>query len=164
MKFLAITLAALALYEIFALLQLRKHRKILDAAVSSCDRCGAGTVVTPDPPNSQLMVQCQAADCGHVFSRPVRASALSLFGVTQLVLVLLAGAVGYGVVAALEGDSTGRVLAAFACCVFGFVVVRFLIRALAFTLLQRKLSPSWQEEIVAYLAPPPFMDREETNP
>ena len=156
MILVAVIVVALALSWLGGFLYLNRHRKIVSEAVSTCPECGGETTVTPDPPNSRLVVLCQDNNCGCASSRSVRASALSLFGVTQLLLTFLAGALGYALGNVLGYRPAGRALAALTGILLGGIGVRFLVRLVVFALLQSRLPPAWQEEMVAYLAPPPW--------
>lgn len=159
MILVAAILLMLALSWLGAFLYLKRHEKIVSEAVSTCPECGGATTVTPDPPNSQLVVQCQANNCGCTLSRSVRASALSLFGVTLVLLTILAGVLGHSLAFALGCGPAGKAFAILLGIFLGGMVARFLVRLAAFALLQSKLPPAWQEEVVAYLAPPPFLTR-----
>lgn len=155
----AVILVALVVGWLSGILWLKRHGKAVAEAVSTCPKCGGKTTVTADPPNSRLVVLCQDNNCGCASSHSVRASALSLFGVTQLLLAFLTGALGYALGDALGYRPTGRAFAALVGILLGGVVARFFVRMVVFALLQSNLPPAWQEEIVAYLAPPPFLKR-----
>ncbi|MHC4365538.1 MAG: hypothetical protein ACYSTJ_08740 [Planctomycetota bacterium] len=142
-----------------AILWLKIHGKAVSVAVSSCPKCGGKTAVTPDPPNSRLAVLCQDDSCGCTSYRSVRASALSLFGVTQLLLAFLAAALGYALGDALGYRPAARAFTALVGLLLGGIVARFFVHLVVLALLQSNLQPAWQEEIVAYLAPPPFLKR-----
>jgi hypothetical protein len=157
-------LVALVLSWLSASIWLKIHGKAVEKATSTCTECGGKTIVKPDPHNSQLVVTCQNENCACISSRPVRASALSLFGVTQLSLTFLAGTLSYMIVDAMEYRLPFKVFVTLLGIMLGAVVIRFFIRAIVFTLLQSKLPVAWQEEMVAYLAPPPFLKQERENP
>jgi hypothetical protein len=148
--FVAATLVILALIWLIGFLYLSRRQDVM------CPECGGKNAVTPDAENSRLVVLCQEADCGRTTYLAVRASALSLFGVTQLLLTLLAAVLGYKLGLAVGFDTTGRWLIAFAALVLGRVLARFIVLMVVFALLRCKPSPAWQKEIVAHLAPPPW--------
>lgn len=157
-------LGALVLGWLSACIWLKIHGKALYKATSVCSECGGQTIVKPDPHNSQLVVTCQNEKCACISSRPVRASALSLFGITQLSLTFLAGTLSYMIVDAMEYRLPFKVFVTLLGIMLGRVVTRFFIRSIVFTLLQSGLPVAWQEEMVAYLAPPPFLKQQRQNP
>lgn len=153
-------LVALVLGWVSGSIWLTIHGRILEKNTSTCSECGGRTIVKPDPQNSRLLVSCQNKECFCVTSHPVRPSALSLFGITQLLLAFITGTLIYLVVDAMKYSLPLKVFAAIMGILLGLVVIRFFIRAIVFALIQVRLPVAWQEEMVAYLAPPPFLKRE----
>lgn len=129
------------------------HGKFLEKDATVCSECGGVITVKPDPPNSQLVMSCQNDQCDCVSYCYVRPSALSLFGITQLLVILFVGASSYIIADTMKFGSIFKILTVLGGAFLGAVIVRFFIRLIVFTLLQGNLSVAWQKEIVAYLAP-----------
>ncbi len=163
MKLIAVIFAMWLLGCLVSALWLSRRGKRLSRTLSVCSKCGASTEVTPDAIHSRLMVSCQAGECGHVSIRPVRASALSMFGITQLVLTLLAAGTCLQLGRAMGLGPTGRFVMGGIGLVFGYAVARFLVMSVVHS-LRRSKSPAWQEEVVAYLAPPPWRMLDPSGP
>jgi uncharacterized membrane protein YeaQ/YmgE (transglycosylase-associated protein family) len=127
--------------------------KALKKATSTCSKCGGETTVKPDPSGSQLTMSCQNDKCDCISNHPVRPSGLSLFNITQILITLLAGTLGYVIADTKQFDLLLKVIAVLVGVLLGAIITRFLIRLLVFVLLQAKIPVAWQKEIVAYLAP-----------
>lgn len=131
--------------------------KAQKAALARCPQCGGEVTVSPEPHNSRFVAQCRNSKCGHSFSYPVRASALSLPGVLQISATLFCGVAAY---LCVRGAGRGLQLAAvLAAVLVGGAIVRFVLRLAAHALLQSSAPLSWKDEMIAYLAPPPFLRR-----
>ena len=159
MVIVTIILFALFFGWFFGVLWLRKRGKNLAATSSMCSKCGGITTATADPSNSRIVILCKDEKCRHSSSRSVRASALSLFGILQILFTVLAGALGYKTGQVFGYQTFGKAILILVCALLGGIIMRFIIRGVVLTMLQYKPSMAWQEEIVAYLAPPPFLNR-----
>lgn len=150
-------LLALALGWWLAAWTLHARGRFLAPQLGECFECGGATRVEPDPPNARLIVRCKRDDCGETRDWPVRASALSMLGLTVLELAILWAAVGYLLAGALTDSLAWRIAGAAAGLIIGGGVSRLVVRIWARNLLRKPdLSPGWQEEVVAYFAPAPF--------
>ena len=136
------------------------HNKALEKVTSTCSKCGDRTKVKPDFQNCRLVVSCQNNKCLYVSSRPVRPSALSLFGITQLLLIFLVGILSYMIVDVMKFHLLFKVIVVLLCTLIGSIAIRFFIRAIVFSLIQVNLPVALQEEMVAYLSTPEFLKRE----
>lgn len=118
-----------------------------------CPKCGGRTSVSGNPSNSRLVIECKGKHCDYRSFISVRASALSLFGLMQLILTFIVGALGFVLAHKLGYGPAGRILAAVVFAIAGGLIARSFVRFVAFSLLRSDLSPAWHKEIVAYLAP-----------
>jgi hypothetical protein len=152
----SLALTGLVIAAVLALLVVRliRHLYRLRQALSCCPACGAHLLVRPDPGRALLVARCLESHCGHGFTHAVRPSGLSLFGVAQLGLTLLTAV---ACLCGARGGGAATLPVALAAAAAGAIAARFLVRLVAFTMLQRELSPFWQSEIVAHLAPPPWL-------
>jgi len=139
------------------------YGKKLARDTSMCPKCGGMNSVSANPSNSRLVIECKEKDCGYHSILSVRASALSLFGFAQLLLTIIIGILGFSFGCKLGYGPMGKTFVLLTCIIVGGVVVRFFIRFIAFFLLRSNVSPVWQKEVVAYLAPilPPNNDLNE---
>ena len=142
------------------ILHLKIREKAVAKKISTCPKCGRLSSVSADPSNSRLAVECKGNDCDCHSFFPVRASALSLFGLARLVLTIVCGILGFGFGWRLGFRLVGNTLVALACMIIGGIVIGFFIRLICFSLLRSNVSPIWQKEIVAHLAPSPFSNRQ----
>ncbi len=126
--------------------------------ISVCSECRGGTRVSPDPPGSRLVATCRNAECGHTVSLPVRASALSLFGVFELVFSGVIGAAGYLLAIAREFNPSATIIFALVGFILGGVAATVLVRLVYHTCCSA-LPPALQREFVAHIATPSFSNR-----
>ena len=136
------------------------REKAVGRKISTCPKCGRVSSVSADPSNSRLAIECKGKDCGYHSVLPVRASALSLFGLARLDLTIVCGILGFGFGWRLGFRLVGNTLVALACMIIGGIVIGFFIRLICFSLLRSNVSPIWQKEIVAHLAPSPFTNKQ----
>ena len=129
--------------------------KALNAALARCPECGGDVAVVPEPEHSRFVARCCDAECGHCFSQPVRASALSLPGVIQIGATILCGLVAY--LCASDPGRPVKVVAVVGAVIVGSAIARFVLRLGAHMVLQSSMPLGWKEEMIAYLAPPPFL-------
>lgn len=155
-----IILVALLVGLLSGMLFLMIHGKKLAKDISTCPKCGGTNSVSADPSNSRLVIECEGKGCDYHSFISVRSSALSLFGFSQLLLTIIIGMLGFAFGCKLGYRFVGKTLIIFMCVLVGGIVVRFFVRLIAFFLLRSNVSPVWQKEIVAYLAPvlPPKND------
>lgn len=133
-------------------MQSRRDEVSKDALVR-CSRCGALVIATPEPHESRFAVRCTDPACGHVYTRAVRASALSLPGVLQISGTVFGAAAAY---LGTRGLGTGlRCAAVLAALVAAWTISRFILRLAAHAVLQSSAAPGWKSEMIAYLAPAP---------
>ena len=124
--------------------------------ISMCPKCSSANIISEDISNSCLKVKCKNEACDCCSLLPVRPSALSLFGLAQLLLTIVVGVLGFE----LSCHSTHKALIVFMFIIIGGVFARFLVRSIAFFLLGYGISPIWKKEIVSYLDSP-FSKRDE---
>ena len=128
--------------------------KKLARDTATCPKCGSMNSVSADPLNSCLVIECECENCDYRSSLPVRPSALSLFGLAQLLLTIIIGILGFVFGCKLGYGPVGKVMTIFTCMIIGGIFVRFFVRFITFFLLSHGVSPIWKKEIVAYLASP----------
>jgi hypothetical protein len=156
MEIIAIIFIALIFGVLVGCIILKLRGRAFARRISSCPACGQEGSVSPDPENSRLVLQCKNGACGSTSFRHVRASALSLFGLSRFVLVFLVVLLSDALAEWLDWNGWGRVFVILAGLLMGWIVVSFLIRLCAHVLLEFSPSPILQNEIVAHLAPPSF--------
>lgn len=145
-------LVVLALFWIATILEIHVFGRPVSKAVSACPKCGGGTTLTSSTVYSRLEVRCRDVACGHRWFHPVRSSATTVFGISQILLIALAGILGYELAAGIGFGAPISVVGVVAGVIFGGIAARFVMIAVATSL--QNVSPAWQEEFVAYLAPP----------
>ena len=128
--------------------------------ISICPKCGSVNIISADISNSYLRVKCKNENCNYCSSLPVRPSALSLFGLAQLLLTIIIGVLGFMLGCKLGCHPIFKAVIVFVCVIIGGVFARFFVRSITFFLLGHGVSPIWKKEIVSYLASP-FSKREE---
>ncbi len=126
-----------------------------ESSFAVCPDCGGDTLVSPDPPGSRLVAACQNGECGRRVSLPVRASALSLFGVFELVVAGVVGTVGYWVAVARGSDLPITIILVLVGFILGGVVATVLVRSV-YHLCFSSLPHFLQREFVAHLSSPSF--------
>jgi len=131
------------------------EQQTLRAARAQCERCGGDLDVMPDPYNSCFAVTCRDERCGHRFRHHIRASAFSLLGVIQAAGVLLIGLLVFQFTRGLGGLIQG--VAVGLGVLLGWACIAFLLRLISLSLLQSSIPLSWKAELIAYLAPAPFL-------
>jgi len=132
---------------------LKNHVKAINDALARCPQCGGEIRITPEPYESRFAARCCNPECNHTFFHPVRASALSVPGLIQILGTITCSAGAYV-------GTHGSIVATIAVLLIGGVVIRFVLRLTAFIIVQSSASLGWKDEMIAYLAPPPFLKRE----
>ncbi len=134
-----------------------RRSRSLKEIFAHCSQCGGEVVVTPEPHHARFVARCQNSECGYSLEYPVRASALSLPGVLQVMTALLCG---LGVYWCMRDASRGLMIAAvFMAVLVGGFMVRFVLRMAAYGILLSSAPWGWKKEMMTYLAAPPFLNR-----
>ncbi len=130
-----------------------------ESSFAVCPDCGGETLISPDPPGSRLVATCQRGECGRRVSLPIRASALSLYGVFELAIAGVVGTVGYWVAVARGSDLPITIILVLVGLVLGGGVATVLVR-LVYHLCFSSLPHFLQKEFVAHLSFPSFPDQQ----
>lgn len=135
---------------------LHRHSSTFNRAVGHCSRCGGRNRAAADALNARLVLECENPACRNLAYHSVRASAMSLFGVVRIVLIGLGAMMCWNFGALQEFGVAAKLGTLIVSLLLVSVFASFLVRLVALVLMQADLPPSWQAEIVAHLAPPPW--------
>ena len=149
---------------ILAVRQLKRHSKELESSLAACPGCGAKMRVTAIPEEAQLVATCLDEGCGGTTHHPVRASALSLFGLAQILFGAAGAGILYVLAMILEWSNTVRMGLAVAGFIAAFLAARAGVRNVAHHIAKSDTAPlGWREEAVSHLAPSPFAQSKQND-
>ncbi len=131
-----------------------RDAKTVSEALRACPKCGSRVAVSPEPYRSCFDAKCLDTQCGHAFSYHVRACAFSLPSCFTISGTILCGVAAHLYTRGIPGwiPVFTIILSVF----LGGAVLALIFRFAALVLLCTRLPLSWKEELIAYLAPPPF--------
>ena len=132
-------------------------RQSLKETLTRCEQCGGELSIKAEPYRSRFVANCTNQECGYCVQYPIRASALSLPGVVQWLGAIVCGAVG-----SIFTQGLGAVIHALALILgflLGWACFSLCLRFAALALLESRIPLRWKAELIAYLAPPSFLDR-----